>query len=248
MTGRAVLRKEAAAAAEQEPSPFWQDGETYHGELARVGDWRLSVSPNGKRYVLQERHGESWVVRRWRKVLSALWADIPPELARELSNLPEEPERVPRPWATAMHELGARMRKASVASDDFAGTIWRGECGELRLVRAELQRGHVYAVQSRERGGSWKVLTQALTAARLFDAVNTRYPEGHRLTRVGMHKGLRSFIVRLPARACDAPGKPPERPADVRVVREPIRGSRTPEKATTGQHSAAQAQSKGVRG
>lgn len=239
MTGVDRLRKDAQEQPERKEAEFWQGSDVYHGEIARAGAHRLAVSPNGKRYVLQTGGPQGWAVQRWRKALRLLLPDLPAELAALLPELPDDPERLPRPWAQEMVALSQRLHSVQLGGDSFAGVLW--SAGELRLVRYRAQRGESYAVQTRGRDG-WSIVTQARTAARLFDAVNQRYPEGHRLFGVGMDRGLRSAVLRLRARPEDMPGSAPRRPAEVRVSpKRPRRGGKG-ETATTGPHSAAQAQ------
>jgi len=79
--------------------------ENYAGTLRRAGDYRLIVVGTGLRFDLQLRvpaygFGVQYRTVRHSKTLSALVAKFPEGVAfDDLSALPDDPSKVPRPWA-----------------------------------------------------------------------------------------------------------------------------------------------------
>lgn len=106
-----------AQLGERRPE-FWQDDPDYHGVLFRDGALRLAVSPNGKRYLLQERGADGrFVVVRWRKSLSALVAFLPEGIKWDaLVSLPDDPRAFVRPWADAMAAQSERLKAFASAN------------------------------------------------------------------------------------------------------------------------------------
>lgn len=95
---------------------FNLNAEVYHGVLARSGDARFSVSPNGFFYVFQQKA----VCRRcnlpyWdnvarRKSLAVLLPYIFPEIVALLPHsLPDLSTDFVRPWAQAMRDASAAL-------------------------------------------------------------------------------------------------------------------------------------------
>lgn len=93
--------------------PFWLADPTYHGVLVDAGALRVSVSPNGKRYVLQRRTEQGWfanvaMVASRDALVARLPGDVP---LPDVLALPERPGFVPRPWAEAMKAASDAARR-----------------------------------------------------------------------------------------------------------------------------------------
>ena len=133
------------------PEDFWQASDSYHGVIVSDGAMRLSVSPNGKRYLLQVNENGDWSrVVRWRKSLALLQPDVPNTLRAMMPDgLPDDPRDYRRPWADEVDALRERMARASPLSARYAGVIESGEGWRLVWV---LQPA--YAVQV-PKGKGW---------------------------------------------------------------------------------------------
>lgn len=203
------LRKGLGMTGQSEgpASAFWQDAPGYHGVLAVVDPWRLAISPNGKRYLLQERDGDCWTVRRWRKLLSLLLPDLPADLRAVMpEGLPEWPETYPRPWVEAVEARRQRVERARWQSDAYAGEIRR--CGNARVcIRADGQR---YLLQVAD-GPIWRQVASASYAYPLWSLVASWLPPEHRAAEVAGNWDLANALKSLPDRAADYRGAKPER-------------------------------------
>ena len=149
---------------------FWQISDNYHGVIASDDPFRVAVSPNGKRYVLQvpwfdKEHGLTfWAVITWRKSLSKLLRDVPARLAAKLpDDLPDDAAQFVRPWAHEIEATRRRFRQAIPIRDEFAGVIAKGDVSRLVWLapvaegasRGRKPRGARYAFQSFKRG-AWR--------------------------------------------------------------------------------------------
>ncbi|MCA1775525.1 MAG: hypothetical protein LC676_07945 [Loktanella sp.] len=189
------------------PENYWQASATYHGVIACHGDLRLSVSPNGKRYLLQVKQAGMWGrVARWRKSLRLLLPDVPETLrARLPEGLPDDPRQFPRPWAVETSSRAERMAAALPASASYAGVIFDG--GDWRLIWLH---GPVYACQVRN-GRGFKIAAQGETVERLAArmlVVGEHFPELVAPAAI-------EATERLPALAADYPAPAVERFADL---------------------------------
>jgi hypothetical protein len=98
--------------SDKRQGPFFQENPEYHGSLCSDGVFRLAISPNGLRYLLQMQSpgGGSFRVVSWRKRLSALLPHMPETLAMQAGvELPDDPADVPRPWAQASADASAKL-------------------------------------------------------------------------------------------------------------------------------------------
>ena len=189
------------------PENFWQASATYHGVIACHGDLRLSVSPNGKRYLLQVRQAGHWGrVARWRKSLRLLLPDVPDTLRALLpDDLPDDPREFPRSWAAETVARAERMAAALPASSSYAGVIFDG--GNWRLIWLA---GPVYACQVAS-GRGFKIAAQGETVDRLAArmlVVGEHFPEL-------VEPAAIEAVERLPALASDYPAPAVERFADL---------------------------------
>jgi hypothetical protein len=157
---------------------FWQISDNYHGVIASDDPFRLAVSPNGKRYVLQvpwfdKEHGLTfWALITWRKSLSKLLPDVPARLAAKLpDDLPDDPAQFVRPWADEIEATRRRFRQAIPIRDEFAGVIAKGDVARLVWLPPVAEgasggrkaRPARYAFQAPYRG-KWRNVTTARKA------------------------------------------------------------------------------------
>lgn len=138
-------------------NPLWQASPAYHGVLVEAGEHRLIVSPNGKRYNLQERDADgAFDVINWRKSLALLLPDLPPKIMEKgadiLSKLPDDPLEYERHWAGEIQATVEAFEEAKPSSDRYSGVIANGS--KTRLVFVPGSRP-VYAVQRKTHQG-WK--------------------------------------------------------------------------------------------
>jgi len=143
---------------------FFQASPVYHGVLASSGDVRLAVSPNGQRYLLQVRGRDGFRVVRWRKALSLLAPDVPPELRRALEGLPELPGDVHRPWAASMAAERERLWRSVPSRDQYDRVI--AADGGARLARSPKGRSLWLQVQACS-GAEWRTVKAARSVERM---------------------------------------------------------------------------------
>lgn len=223
---------------------FWQSAPEYHGALANAGDYRLSISPNGKRYQVQKRatgpDGLCYIVVKWRKSLDRLRPDIPAAVASVMpSDLPDDPGEYVRPWASDISAASDRVRKAMPSGDGFAGVIANGKRARLVWL-APLKggaRGPRYALQVKD-GGRWANVALSQRASYLHAVVFGRLHETHPAAAACGDRALQSAVCRLSESAVDYAGRRPESLAEVQAAlgrgsvsivetrRTPARGAR----------------------
>lgn len=208
----------------EEKARFWQHAPEYHGALANAGDYRLTISPNGKRYQVQRRavgpNGPAYSVVKWRKSLDLLRSDIPAALASVMpSDLPDNPAEFPRPWASEMSAASDRFRKAIPSGDEFAGVIANGKRARLVWL-APLKdgaRGPRYALQVKD-AGKWANVAQSQRASYLHAVVFGRLHETQPAAPACCDVALQSAVCRLPESASEYSGRKPESLADVQAA------------------------------
>ena len=175
--------------------------------IAQAGHVRLSVSPNGKRYLLQVCEAGHWGrVARWRKSLALLLPDVPAALRKLVPHdLPDDPREFPRPWAEETRRKRDRMAAALPASSSYAGVIFDG--GDWRLIWLP---DPVYACQVPNRDG-YKIAAQGETVDRLaarMAVLGEHFPEL-------LDPAAIEAVERLPALASDYPAPAVERFSDL---------------------------------
>lgn len=193
----------------QTQTSFFQEQAGYHGVLRSAGDWRLAISPNGTRYLLQERQASGeYLVRRWRKQLSKLLPDLPSEIiVQGVKVLPENPGDYERPWASAMKAQGERVKRALCSSESYAGVI--AASGGVRLSIAP--NGCKYLLQERSDWGAWQTLVSSANRSAIFDIVFSRLHLDHKAVSASRNPALMNAVALLPERATSYRGKAPER-------------------------------------
>lgn len=202
-------------------SRFWLVNDEYHGVLHAVGEHRLSVSPNGRRYVHQMRAGAGvWRNVRMCARLSVLWPKLPPELAQlDPARFPDVPGEVARPWAVETEQIAQRLRTANLTRDCYSGVI--AVDGEWRLV--VLPKRAAYAVQrqgkpSRYSVDGWATVCQSVYSEQIANAIFA-HPHWQRTA-------LASACVKLPFFAKDYGDRTLVYVADV-LQRSPIRDGKS---------------------
>jgi len=221
---------ENQASTPESNARFWQSAHEYHGALASAGDYRLAISPNGKRYQVQRdieaSGGSGFVVLKWRKSLSLLAQDMPPELLAVLPALPDDPLQYHRPWAGEMQAASERFNRANPVHCQYAGVIASG--GHVRLVwlhgSANGRNGPRYALQVALESGGWKGVAVGVSASSLRD----------RACRiVAGDLALQAALDALPERPGDYTGRKPERQSDVKAAlgRVSVQGTEARHKA-----------------
>lgn len=204
---------------------FWQHAPEYHGALANAGDYRLTISPNGKRYQVQKcatgPDGPAYSVVKWRKSLDLLRPDIPAALASVMpSDLPDNPAEFPRPWASEISAASERFRRSNPSGDEFAGVIANGKRARLVWL-APLKSGNVgprYALQVKQFDGKWRNVTRTARASYLHGIVFSLLHESQPAAPACGDAALQSAVCRLAESAADYRGNRPESVADVQAA------------------------------
>lgn len=181
--------------------PFWHDAEAYHGVLARDGDQRLTVSPNGARYTLQAlaAQGGPWIVKRWRKSLALLMPDLPAGLVGPwLDGLPDDPREFVRPWAEETKALSERFLATKPWYDGYSGVLQSSD--RVRVVLLPDRRRYAAQIKSGER---WADVCVSISAARLWKVAAGVVDAGRRARPVVGSAVLSVMAQRLPAFASD---------------------------------------------
>lgn len=185
---------------------FWQHDPDYHGTLIQNGSHRLAISPNGKRYLLQERSGDGFTVRHHRKRLSDLLPDLPQEITAKIEGLPDDPAQYRRPWADAMEAQALRVKRANYSRDEYAGVI--AAQGDVRLsLLVDRPR---FALQYRDRSGAWQNVVTSIGKTAIHDVVFSTFHPNHRAAMFGNKSALMSAVVRLPEYALQYTARRPE--------------------------------------
>lgn len=204
-------------------SKFWQENEEYHGVIAVEGDKRFSVSPNGKRWLVQKRvvtpEGPKWVVSHRTAYLSRILQSVPPEVLRKLpQGLPERPSDQPRPWAETVQEQRDRVRRANHKADQYQAVIVTGE--NARLIFSDCEMGPRYFLQVRN-GQVWKTVARSKTKDVISDHVWTRKTADHRCAPAVGDPALKFALHQLPQNAADYRAPSVESIADATAAIQP---------------------------
>lgn len=242
------MQRETQAAANGER--FWQTSATYHGVIAKTQSARLIVSPNGSRYCIQHPvdAGGQWAVVKWRKVLSLLVSDMPPELAARLpADTPENASDWPRPWAGQIEAKKRQVSAANWCASEYAGTIAADGAQRLIWFRSK-GRPERYGVQ-RHQWGKWTLITASASCAFVASVLRSNDPKKRNTALAAVCDGL-------PDQAADYAGIRPETLAAVLVQpaadrqaakRAPQRDKRSPVgKGSQNWHSAPSGASDGL--
>jgi len=219
-------------------SQFWQASPDYHGVLKVAPPYRLAVSPNGKRYILQDEKGGP--VLKHRKMLCLLLDDLPDNLRQwAQDNLPDDPSEVPRSWETSMRQLGEARASVNARRDGYAGVI---ACnGQARLAVSPTLK--TYMLQVRGPSGEWTTARSARSMDGVWSVVMySQHPESD-LAAFARKPAFMSVLPGLPHRPSNVGGKIAKRLAEARKAQKVVRGSRKALTELHGPHIAAQAQS-----
>ena len=198
---------------------FWQHAPEYHGAIASDGDWRLSVSSSGKRYLLQKRDADGvFVVKRWRKALSLLKPDIPPSLWCGVPALPDDPQDFPRPWADDLQTLASAGRAVAPSSDEYAGVLSRHGAARI-AVSPKLNR---YILQTSGLDG-WETVAAFRSRTGVFDLVFSTLHASHKARAFSRVAAFMSLVVKLPERPVEFNGEPAKRLARAQAMQKSVR-------------------------
>jgi len=210
---------------------FWQMSDNYHGVIASDDPFRVAVSPNGKRYVLQvpwfdkELGVTFWAVVTWRKSLSKLLRDVPARLAAKLpDDLPDDVAHFVRPWAHEMEATRRRFRQAIPTRDEFMGVIAKGDVARLVWLAPVAERASPlrkarparYAFQAFKRG-KWRNLTTARKAQLLRAVVAGSLDPSNPGAVAAGDPILSAAVEELPDEAADYRGRVVETLAALRA-------------------------------
>jgi hypothetical protein len=183
---------------------FFQDSPNYQGVLASCADFRLAISPNGKRYLLQvPGSGGLYKNKSWRNNLAKLIPDLPAGLLSVASELPDDPAFVPRPWDKRITAQAARVLAARFDSDSYSGSVFLH--GSVRVVITPDKSAYIVQVRSSDR---WHKVASVDRASRLPVALRS----------AGASALLLESVWSLPDDPSDYRGKLPELLADVLAV------------------------------
>lgn len=191
----------------QAEKSFWQHEPEYHGSLVESGSYRLAISPNGKRYLLQERGGEGFTVRHHRKRLHDLLPDLPQEIAAKVEGLPDDPTQYRRPWADAIEAQSLRLRRANYTRDEYAGVI--ATDGDVRLCF--LVDRPRFALQHVDKFGVWRNVATSIGKSAIHCVLFSNLHESHRAAICCNRPALMSAVVRLPEYASQYAARRPEK-------------------------------------
>lgn len=201
---------------------FWQSDPEYHGVILEAGSLRLAVSPNGKRYMLQECVSGVCRLLHHRKRLSDLLPVLPEQIASKLKGVPDNPLQYPRFWAGDMAAQGLRVRCANNERDEYSGVI--ASQGDFRL--SVLSPRPRFALQQRDASGVWRNVVTSVRKAPIQDVLLSNLHPSHRAAMFCHKPGLMSAVVRLPEYASSYSGRRPE--ALSQAVRLPRKGDKRP--------------------
>jgi len=135
------------------PQCFRMGSSEYHGVLFQNAAGRLVVSPHGKMYVWQTPAGSSWTTPKGPHCLSKLLPKLPADAAAfARAELPEDPLKLPRPWADEAARVSDLWRVARPGVDDYRGEIARH--GSIRVSTCPC--GSQVWLQSLDPDGGWR--------------------------------------------------------------------------------------------
>lgn len=183
-------------------SRFWQAAPDFHGVIAEKGRWRVAVSPNGKRYLLQWAAPDgTFAVGGAGKTLGGLLKsaarsacdDWPGLLARLPAGLPHQASDYPRPWADEAAALRRRLAATSPDHEIYAGVLFRDGRSRWRVARNPL--GSRFLIQERGRRLPVRWLDR-VTGRRLSDVLG-------RARALGAPAWLLKRLATCPAFAAD---------------------------------------------
>jgi len=235
---------------------FWQISDNYHGVIASDDPFRVAVSPNGKRYVLQvpwfdKEHGLTfWALITWRKSLSKLLRDVPAGLAAKLpDDLPDDPAHFVRPWAHEIEATRRRFRQAIPIRDEFAGVIAKGDVARLVWLAPVAEgasggrkpRGARYAFQAFKRG-AWRNVVTARKAALLRAVLAGSLDPSNPGAVAAGDPILSAAVEELPEEAAEYRGRVVETLAGLRAEME------APREFAPDRQNARQRREKGLAG
>lgn len=200
---------------------FRSDSPEFHGVLRVSTEGRLSVSPNGTRYLWQEPGPDGrFAVKRWRKSLALLLRDLPEDVAAwAAASLPDDPGAVERPWADDMKAASDVMRAANAYSDNYAGVI-AADLEGLRVVF--LPERNAYAVQAPGADG-WRSVSSSNRMSRLLGLTYLRHAPDDRKAGMSRNGALQAALLRLPELAANFDGKARRRATEAQLWRKATR-------------------------
>jgi len=135
------------------PDCFRMASPDYHGVLYQNAVGRLVVSPNGRMYVWQKPTGPVWSSPKGPHSLAPLLPKLPADAAAfAVSELPDDPGQVNRPWAGEAARVSELWRVARPSVDDYSGEIARH--GSIRLALCAC--GSQVWLQMQGRDAAWK--------------------------------------------------------------------------------------------
>lgn len=185
----------------------------YAGVIATHGEYRVSVSKDGRVYLFQCRRANGWFYDVYQAFgRASLLERLPGELAdTPLAAVPASPAECSRPWA----DLEAERRKAedasAIAADDYPGEVARDRSARVIVTPS----ADSYGVQFRASQGHWYGRTFFGTKEGLLSMVLAprAHAPGRRVVRSAALRAACEALPEYPWDAEAAPrGGPPEAP------------------------------------